>query len=299
MSFEGPFIWCTAAKCAVPLSSYQMPITQAARTWPTAIYMDKQNANDLSGSIITPSESAGDRNYVNKAQLSAYLTSLNGKDTTATFGDCSGGLERNSACLVRCAPNYRLKRAPLSDTEANGETDAVAASPWRDSSATSALDDAVIYFCDYDLASADGVVRYLPLLDGSAVIDSAHSATVCTNYAGTSNQFPDSCKNIRANQCERRQCNDTEPLIQASWFGRVNPSVGGEGEPYGIPGALIAGRARATEYLRIYKPYNYDNCYVTSAEGKRRLQHADQCTVSCRADNGFIGTANIQYKCVG
>jgi hypothetical protein len=216
---------------------------------------------------------------------------------------------------VRCAPNYRLKRTPLSDTEANGETDVHAAGAWKDTADNLALKEAVIFFCDYDLDGANGLVRYLPLLDGSATIaTSPSSASVCTNYVRNVNPqrgAPQACRNIRANQCERRQCNDTEPLIQGSWFGRggyisegnifnyENPSVGNPGEPYGIPTALISGRSRANEYLRIYKPFNYDNCYVTSAEGKRRLQHADQCTVSCRAENGFIGTANVQYKCVG
>jgi hypothetical protein len=67
-------------------------------------------------------------------------------------------------------------------------------------------------------------------------------------------------------------CNNTEPLIQQSWFDAT----------YGTELVPVSGRSRANEYLRIYKPFNYDSCYQTSSAGKPRLQHADTCTVSCR-----------------
>lgn len=93
-------------------------------------------------------------------------------------------------------------------------------------------------------------------------------------------------------------CGFEEHLIQQSWF---DVPYGREdiGPQSGV-GGLVNGRARASEYLNVLKPFNYDNCYLgPSSANKPLLQHTDMCQVSCRADNGFIGSAVILYKCVG
>lgn len=60
------------------------------------------------------------------------------------------------------------------------------------------------------------------------------------------------------------------------------------------------GRAKALEYLHVFKPFKYDDCYKTSLAGKPLLQHGDTCTVSCRSENGFTGGGSgILYKCMG
>ena len=163
------------------------------------------------------------------------------------------------------------------------------------------MDDAIVYVCDYDVMGDIGFVRYLPVMSGTvAVGDGAFSSvTSCIDYPGS--VTPPICNNIRSGQCERRMCYNLEDLIQKSWFDPLYgslPTVTRAGSVQ-FTGALVSGRARGQEFLRIYKPFNYESCYVASSAGKPVLQHADVCQVTCRGENGFLGTAVIQYKCVG
>lgn len=123
--------------------------------------------------------------------------------------------------MVQCKANYRLKRAPLANTEADGETDVLASAPYTGGS----RGESILYVCDYDITGALGVVKYLPVLTGAVTIaTSPYTSNVCIDYPGTAS--PAACQNIRAVQCERRMCNETESLVRQAWFDA----------PYGVAG---------------------------------------------------------------
>jgi hypothetical protein len=73
---------------------------------------------------------------------------------------------------MRCKPNYRLKRPPLDPLEFAQTTthpvDVVAAAPWKGWNRVD--EDAIVFYCEYDLQSSAGVVSYLPLVSGNTQI---------------------------------------------------------------------------------------------------------------------------------
>ncbi len=158
----------------------------------------------------------------------------------------------------------------------------VAMAPWTSGDAS--MDDAVLYVCDYAVQSVYAIVQYLPVVSGAVKVggDDYPDWTSCLEYPGE--LMSPRCKNLRSGQCERRMCYNLENLIQKSWFNPMSSEI---------------PSSRGLEMLRIYRPFNYESCYVVSKDNKPVLQHKDQCTVECRVNNGFDGSDVSTYECSG